>query len=421
MIGPMGLMGLIGPMGPIGLIGLIGPMGLIGLIALAGCSEDVPPQGETPQQPQTELEVEQELDLPIQVSVSAPAFAGGASQGTTRAWEPPTGYYLYDASLYGGTAYRNLDPLGSKAIDAFFTINDEDAPLHGRLRYVSSKDKWSFIVPKVDPETIAGGTYYAYGYIPRDAADNAEISLLEDTYAKGAVLTVKSMRAAGYDACVIIGAKEGPDEDHDGGLKAGDFGFVLDTGKDAQDNPKPNYLYLLFDHLCAALELDLRVDPEYDALRTIVVKELRLSTANGNSPTRKTDVTVTLQRQVAAHIDANLLAKEPLTEGKQRRQHLLTKQHDADHQLRPEPLHRARHAAGRQYPRRDVEVRHLRQEPKEGLRRQPDIQPGAQGQRGHEHPAAEQGHQRLHRPGARQEVQHPADRETHISVCDVRR
>jgi hypothetical protein len=148
-------------------------------------------------------------------------------------------------------------------------------------------------INKVDPKTVAPGDYYVYGFIPSDAADDASIAIRsgESSYTAGATLTIKGLRTAGYDACVIIGAKEGPDEDHDNGLVAGDFKFNLKTGDDVK-----NYLYLLFDHLCSAVSIGIKVDGDYNTLRTIKLKEMTLQTATETSLIKeKVDVEVELK------------------------------------------------------------------------------------------------------------------------------
>ena len=60
------------------------------------------------------------------------------------------------------------------------------------------------------------------------------------------------------------------------------------------DSPK-NYLYLLFDHLCSALSIGIKVDGDYNTLRTIKLKQLTLQTATESGlMTEKADVVVTL-------------------------------------------------------------------------------------------------------------------------------
>jgi len=279
-------MGLMGPIGPMGLIGLIG---LIALIVL-GCSDDA-------EQRQQRLQMEAVASAPGYMEAEAEARG-------TRAWVPPTiptQYYLYDV-LYSGSLYANYKSLNNMAIDVFFTHTGEGGlttspnPLHARLRYVPAAppavSKWKLVLPNpVKEEDVKAGSYYVYGFIPRNAADGATITG-NPTFDEGAVLTIEGLQSITSDACVIIGAKEGPDADHDGGLTAGDFKFNLKTGESAN-----NYMYLLFDHLCSALDIRMRVYKDYDDLRTIKLKELHLQTATDEGKTKKKmNVTVTLKK-----------------------------------------------------------------------------------------------------------------------------
>ena len=233
----------------------------------------------------------QEQSLSVDVMLSAPAFTDGEASSdegdkTTRSWTPPTTptrYYLYDDlytdddgnwSNYANYVSQNLS-LSNKTIDAFFSINNEANPLHCRLKYMSAAEtpKWRLVLPNnVKEEAVASGNYYIYGFIPREAADNAELSLLDGS----------------------------SDADHDSGLTAGDFMFTLDTGTTIVDGKKiinPNYMYLLFDHLCSALKIKMRVYKDYDDVRTIKLKELRLKTATDEGTTKKKmNVVVTLAK-----------------------------------------------------------------------------------------------------------------------------
>lgn len=257
-----------------------------------------------------------EREMPIELSASAVRYQEVEEPAANRrSWTPPSGYFLY-SNLYedNGSHYVNFANvnLANKSISAFFTINNEENPYYGRLRYMSKDDKWRLSINKVDPSTIAAGDYYVYGFIPSDAADDATIALLPEktSYTAGAKLTIKGLRTAGYDACVIIGAREGFDIDHDGGytdtngnstydegtdsrtnrLVAGDFKINLKTGKSAT-----NYLYLLFDHLCSALSIGIKVDGDYNTLRTIKLKQLTLQTATESGlMAEKADVVVDL-------------------------------------------------------------------------------------------------------------------------------
>ena len=292
-------MGLIGLIGPMGLIGLIGPIGLsaqralMGLaligLALTGCS----PESE-------DLSQQQEHALLMEAALLAPDYEDleeNDGDQVTRSWEPPTTpirYYLYDA-LYEGL-YANYDrvDLDNRTIGVFLTHTTGEGdpttdpnPLKCRLKYVAAKDeepsKWKLMLPTgVLEESVARGNYYIYGFIPNDAARGAELTG-NPTYDEGAVLTIQGLQTVMADACVIIGAKEGPDADHDNGLKAGDFKAKLETGSTTVGGKivyDPNYLFFLFDHLCSALSINMNVSREYNNLRTIKVKKLAMQIAD---------------------------------------------------------------------------------------------------------------------------------------------
>jgi len=268
-----------------------------------------------------------EREMPIELSASAVRYQEEEEPAANRrSWTPPSGYDLY-SSLYedNGSHYVNFANvnLANKSINAFFTRATDDEPnaddptyafypYHGRLRYISKDDKWRLSINKVDPTKIKPGDYYVYGFIPSDAADDATITKLSGDFKNGATLTIKGLRTAGYDACVIIGAREGFDIDHDGGytetngnstydegtdirtnrLVAGDFKINLKTGESAK-----NYLYLLFDHLGSALSIGIKVDGDYNTLRTIKLKQLTLQTATESGlMAEKADVEVWLDK-----------------------------------------------------------------------------------------------------------------------------
>ena len=295
-------------------------MGLASLMMLWACSSD-----ELPEAPAYASGYE----MPIELSALATLYEDGAearSMARRTSWNPPSGYYFYDY-LYAGS-YVNKPDLSQSTIDLFMTHDGASGeattaknPLNARLRHVSATNKWKLMLPNdVKEGDVEGGNYYAYGFIPRDAANSASIEKLPEpsNWADGAVLTILGMKAVAADPCVIIGAKHGFSEDYDGDtidvnanstydedtdirtnrLRAGNFQFKLDTGKrtvDGKEVINPNYLYFLFDHLYSALSISMRVQSDYDALRTIKLKALYLKTKNSSGATaEKTDVTVTL-------------------------------------------------------------------------------------------------------------------------------
>ena len=294
---------------------------LMAAVLLAACSND-----SNELVPDTPEQAEEEKGLAMDLSASAPDFVNaaepeemaretlrGTSEAITRSWTPPSGYLLYsEFNDDHGNTYQNFasNDLTRKSINAFFTraTGDEPTPVapedptypryanypyHGRLSYKSSTEKWQLSIRKVKPELVLAGDYYVYGFTPSAAADDAVIERLPEPdgdFKNGAKLTIKGLRTAGYDACVIIGAKEGPDADHDNGLTAGDFKFDLKTGESVK-----NYLYLLFDHLSSALSISIKVDGTYNTLRTIKLKQLALQTATETGlMAEKADVEVTL-------------------------------------------------------------------------------------------------------------------------------
>ena len=215
--------------------------------------------------------------------------ANGTNRATTRAWTPPTGYTMYEDE--------------ERSISVFFTQN-HDVPVGGYEEeyFFKSGDKW-----RVSKTDLAADTYYLYGYIPHErSADPATVSLLTGegkTFADGAVLSLSNFPAISpADVCVVIGAKNGYENGYTDsgdynitGLKPGDFAYAARTT--GEGGTGGNYVFLLFDHLYAALNVRLQVHADYAALRTIKLKELRLQAATSSGfITHKTDINVTLTK-----------------------------------------------------------------------------------------------------------------------------
>ena len=259
-----------------------------------------------------------ESSIELSASMSVVPLKEAETRGVTRSWSAPAGYSLY-AALYSsdlpeGKSFLNFQDLSQSTINLFLfytgTLKNPETPnpLNARLRYrptpappETPTKYWKLMLPNtVKEDDVNGGDYdyYVYGFVPGDAADNATIAP-NSTLADGAVLTINGLKTVGYDACVIIGAKHGPDADDDGGLRAGDFSFKLKTGYTMSGDKKvynPNYLYFLFDHLCSALIINMRVNGEYNALRHIKLKNIHVQTATDDGPTKKTaNVVVTLE------------------------------------------------------------------------------------------------------------------------------
>jgi hypothetical protein len=241
----------------------------------------------------------EELSLPVEATLSASAYEEMSEEQDetrtafhgplTRIWSPPTGFYLYETPSVGDL-FANQRNLTGTSIDVFLTEPGEaEATYHGRLS--RSRDKWKLVIPKVDD--ITRKDYYFYGFIPRDAAKTATVAPLTD-FTNGATLTMQGMSPiTPSDVCVIIGAKEGTDADHDGTYDSGTGEWtdrIRPGAFKARLKDGDNYLFLLFDHLYSALRFSFTVDATYNELRTIVLKKVELKA----DIKAKYDATVTL-------------------------------------------------------------------------------------------------------------------------------
>lgn len=242
-------------------------IGLIGLMGLMGCSKDEASSKEP--MGSTELEVASYVRW---FKEADGANEANRAYGANRAWAIPSGYVAYE---------DGVQPIGIA-----FTQNDV-APKIGS--FFKSSDKW-----RTDLENIADGTYQLYGYIPHQTAINYSITDYNGangSYSTGAIMTLQKVPTVmPNDLCVVIGAKHGTDKEHDSGLRMGDFGFTSASSNTG------NYVFLLFDHLYAALKVNMSIYADYAKLRTIKLKSLQLSTQAGDVTTKKrTDITIKLR------------------------------------------------------------------------------------------------------------------------------
>lgn len=170
------------------------------------------------------------------------------------------------------------------------------------------------MVGKIDNIDAVKGDYYVYGFIPRDAARDAELALLsgESTYEKGAVLTIRGLSpVTPTDVCAIIGAREGfmvkdgeDDIYYDGKYTDTNSNGAYDAGTDTRhDRLRPgcfdfeiksgnNYLFLLFDHLYTALRFRFKLGTVYHGLRDVVLKKVELKATGVKA---SYDATITLR------------------------------------------------------------------------------------------------------------------------------
>lgn len=256
-------------------------IGLIGLMGLMGCSKDEASSKE----PMGSTELEVASYVRWFEEADGANRANGANRtnkanGTNRAWAIPSGYVAYE---------DGVQPIGIA-----FTQNDQEPKIG---YFFKSSGKW-----RTSLDNIAGSaTYHLYGYIPNMAGINYSITDYDGTkgaYSEGAIMTLKNVPTVmPNDLCVVIGAKEGYDREHDGNIDGtnrlcmGDFSFK------AASSANENFVFLLFDHLYAALRIRMKVYEDYNNLRTIKLKSLQLSTqADGETTKQRTTITVKLKK-----------------------------------------------------------------------------------------------------------------------------
>ena len=204
----------------------------------------------------------------------------------TRAWTPPTGYVAYEG--------------GDQPI-AFALTQNGTPPKMGH--FFKSSGVWRTSVGE-----ITAGDYYLYGYIPNKAGIRYSVTDKEGNnanYSEGAKVKLENVPTVmSGDLCVIIGAKDGINADTDNGLKKGDFKYKAAAITSDVDNG--NFVFLLFDHLYAALRINMKVYDDYAELRQIKLKSLQLNTIQtGNvKTTQKNNITITLNHTDGGRADA---------------------------------------------------------------------------------------------------------------------
>lgn len=257
-------------------MGLLSFMGLFVLLCLTGCSSD---EGDEPggQLPDDGPVVEQSVPVELMCGVTGYQDAYDRYGATRAVWLPPTGFARDESrssEVIGICFTRN---------DKSPTVDTDDEKLMGY--FFKSGDKW-----RTDLKIKDSGIYYLYGYTPHTTGVSCEIT--SSNYESGAVLTIKNLpTVTSSDVCVVVGAKNGQNSistEHDysvAGLVRGDFAY--DAVATGSDGDKKNCVFLLFDHLYAAMRIQMKVDDVYNTLRTIKVKELRLKTSSDNTATKK--------------------------------------------------------------------------------------------------------------------------------------
>ena len=263
-------------------------IGLTSLVVFAGCSKDE--QGTGMGQSHEEGTG---IEARPYVTEYEEMYATRTWEAPTRAaWTPPSPYVSYNDLTHKGL---NQKDLSLESIGVFFSKDDAE-PMEGIFFYQNSK--WH--LKNKDNEDVNAGDYYLYGYIPREDAKSASI-VPNGTYSNGAVLTIKELNSLTQsDVCIIVGAKEGTDDQTVTGLQTGSFLTHLNPTSGVGNH---NYIFLLFEHLYSALRFNFTIDASYADLRTIKIRKLELvsySDDNGGIVRAKYDAVITLQKTTGA-------------------------------------------------------------------------------------------------------------------------
>ena len=193
------------------------------VVLLAACSQDV---AEEPQQP-----VVQEPDATLRLSRVTRAFTGDSENSDIRIF------------LTNGTTATE-----------------------GLFKYAGASAWTTQLKLK-----SGARTYQLYGYMP----DNAKfVRSISDWNENGAVLHIQQLPPmAEQDYCIVTGVRQADDEDDKTPAVRGAFSFDYDSQRE-------NYINLFLDHLYSHIVFCMRVGEDYDAVRTIRVKSMRLKVAD---------------------------------------------------------------------------------------------------------------------------------------------
>ena len=239
--------------------------GLAGLLGLAGCSDDGADDGAD--------------DGGQRITFEAMPCATGFEEPVayTRAWPPSEGFDDDGSNHYvafDDAVFAQQKNLVNKSIGVFFTKDaafTDDGKNSQQAKFYYSDAKW-----RLNMEIKSAGDYYLYGYIPDEDVTSASITA-NNQFSEGAVLTLQGVKAlTPGDLCVIVGAKEGTAEETVDSLNTGQFKVKAKQATGSENSENHNYIFLLFDHLYAALRFCFTVDATYDQLRTIKLRLLEM-------------------------------------------------------------------------------------------------------------------------------------------------
>ena len=221
---------------------------LVALVLLTGCQSD---GADTAPK-----------NITVEMQAYATTYNDVVQAASTRTWPPSADFEVYSGHDAIRVAFMTTTG---------YARNSSDVPADGSFVY--NENKW-YSTFKVDGMT--NNPYYLYGYMP--AVGNLSLAPVSSSYANGATMTITGLPSTTTsDVCVIVGVKKGNSASDDNGIQMGQFSYDF--------SGTTNHVFLLCDHLYAALLLKIRVDATYHALRHINLKKVWVKDCKNGSTT----------------------------------------------------------------------------------------------------------------------------------------
>ena len=146
-------------------------------------------------------------------------------------------------------------------------------------------------------------TYDIYGYTPAKYSDRTVMHPADNDYADGAMIVMSNMPAITTDdPCVTVAVKRSTTATTpiaNAGMQLGSFVYRAEEGD--------NYVLLLMDHVYASLKLRMKVDRQYNTVRTIHLRSISIVPVAASGEETVATATVT------ALLTANETGNSPLT------------------------------------------------------------------------------------------------------------
>jgi len=198
----------------------------------------------------------------------------------------PEGFVPYN------TLYESMP--SDAQIQGYLAKSGTETPIMGQFSFTDTDPGegplvrgWKAMMPIEN-----NGTYYFYGFLPKEDVPNVSIAPYQSDYSKGAEITFTGLDAISpADICVFVGVKGHTNGTDD----INTLDMVSRLGKfDIQINEDVNYAYLLANHIYCSLHFRMKVNEAYSRVRTIKVKQMKLLSNDGATTVKTVNAKVTL-------------------------------------------------------------------------------------------------------------------------------